>query len=117
MGVASPAVAVVTVPDVEAVRTIVVGMVRVLTEALDGRRGAPQLEAVASPTVCRYVRAARPARGSARVTRLRSLRLCRPDEGVVEAAAVVVIAGRIRAVAARLQLEVVGWRCTAFRIL
>jgi Family of unknown function (DUF6459) len=117
IGVASPAVAVVTVPDVEAVRPIVVGAVRVLMEALDGRRGAAQLEAVAAPTVRRYVRAARLARGPARVTQLRSLRLCCPYEDVVEAAAVVVIAGRIRAVAARMELQVDEWRCTAFRIL
>jgi hypothetical protein len=39
---------------------------------------------------------------------VRSLRLCRPLENVVEAAAVTVIAGRVRAVAARLELEAGG---------
>jgi hypothetical protein len=115
----SPDVPVVTVPDAELARPVVAGVVRVLIEALDGRRGAAQLERVASPRVCRYLHATRLARGPVHATRVRSLRLCRPREDVVEVALVVLTAGRVRAVAARLESssEVGGWRCTAFRIL
>ncbi|MBN9099357.1 MAG: hypothetical protein J0I49_14770 [Pseudonocardia sp.] len=118
-GGTSPDVPVVTVPDAEEVRPVVAGVVRVLIEALDGRRGAAQLERAASPRVCRYLHATRLARGPAHATRVRSLRLCRPRVDVVEVAMVVLLAGHVRAVAARMESasEVGGWRCTAFRIL
>lgn len=112
-----PDVAVVTVPQVDPVRGVAAGVVRVLLEVVDGRRRVEQVAAVASPSVCRYMRAARLGQAAPRVFRVRSLRLCRPAESVLEAAAVVAIAGRVRALAARLERTDGAWRCVAFRIL
>jgi len=86
-------------------------------EVIDGRRPAAQLDGVVAPSVLRYARAARLAGPPVRVSRLRSLRMCRPTAEALEAAAVVVIGQRVRAVAARFEHEQTGWRCVAVRIL
>jgi hypothetical protein len=86
-------------------------LLRLVLEVIDGRRPAAQLDGVVVASVLRYVRAARPARRPVRVSRLLSLRVCRPVEHAVEAAAVVGVDQRVRAVAARFELEQAGWRC------
>ena len=96
-------------------RVAVAGILRVMFEVIAGRRLSGQLDAVVSPSVLRYVRAARGAGGGALV--LRSVRLCFPAEQVVEVAAVVRAVDRVRAVAARFEHADGGWRCVAFRIL
>jgi hypothetical protein len=50
------------------------------------------------------------------VTVVRSMRLCRPADGVVEASAVVVDRGRVRAVALRLEEFGGRWRVCALEI-
>jgi hypothetical protein len=43
--------------------------------------------------------------------------VCQPTQQAVEAASVVEVELRVRAVAARFEHEQAGWCCTAFRIL
>ncbi|MFC5995047.1 Rv3235 family protein [Pseudonocardia hispaniensis] len=87
-------------------------------EVLDGRRPAPHLEPYVAPAVLRYVTAAvdRPDLRHDRAGRLCSLRLDLPRTGVAETAAVCRFGGRIRALAARFELDDGGWRCTALRL-
>jgi hypothetical protein len=77
-------------PDAGALRVPVARVLRLVLEVIDGRRPARQLEGVVAPSVLRYARAARLAGRPVRVSRLRSLRMCRPTEHALEAAAVVV---------------------------
>jgi hypothetical protein len=79
-------------------RDAVARVLRMLLEVIDARRPGAQLGGVAAGSVARYVRAARLAGCPARVSRLVSLRVCRPTEHAAEAAAVVVINRRVRAV-------------------
>lgn len=66
----------------------------------------------------RYLRAAAASRRPGRMTRLRSLRVYQPTPDPAEAAAVVLIAGRPRAVAARFdRRDTDRWQCTALRVL
>ncbi|MGE0346568.1 MAG: Rv3235 family protein [Gemmatimonadales bacterium] len=92
--------------------------IRLLFEAVDGRRGWSQVMPLAAPAVIRYLRAATDIyRAAGRPTRVRSVHVSQPHEGAAEIAAVVHMR-RVRAVAARLQLATGGgWRCTALRIL
>lgn len=103
--------------DVAPVREPVGRVLGRLLEVLDGRRPADQLRAVADPVVVRYARAARPTRRPQRVARVLSLRVSRPAERAVEAAAVIFLGGRIRAMASRFEQSPQGWRCAAVRIL
>jgi len=48
---------------------------------------------------------------------VRSVRLCRPRAGIVEATAVFEVSGRARALAFRLEAGNGHWRCTALDIL
>ena len=100
---------------VRAVRVAVAGILRVMFEVIAGRRLSGQLDGVVASSVLRYVRAVRSVGGGALV--VRSVRLCFPAEQVVEVAAVVRAADRVRAVAARFEHTDGGWRCVAFRIL
>lgn len=56
------------------------------------------------------------AGGTVPVTLVRSVRLSRPTEGVVEASAVVIDRGRVRAVALRLEDVAGRWRVSALEI-
>jgi len=103
--------------DVGSVREPVGRVLGTLLEVLDGRRSAEQLRAVAEPVVIRYARAARPTRRPQRVGRVLSLRVSRPAEQAVEAAAVISLGGRIQAMASRFEQSPQGWRCTTVRIL
>lgn len=49
--------------------------------------------------------------------RVRSVRICRPRDGVLEATAVVDVSGRCRALALRLEADHGHWRCTALDIV
>jgi hypothetical protein len=66
-------------------------------EVIDGRRPPRQLDGIVAPLVLRYAQAAHVA---GRPARLLSLRMCRPSERALEAAAVTVVGQRVRAVAA-----------------
>lgn len=88
----------------------------VLGEVLDGRRPEAQLKGTAP--VLRYVRAARSTRArTAGATRVLSLRTTCPARDAIEAAAVVQLNGRPRAVAGRLQNADGRWVLTEVRIL
>ena len=116
--VAEPApVEYVGLPDTGPVRLPIAQALRVLLEAIDGLRPVEQLARVATAPVVRHVRAARACQRGATVTRLRSVRLCRPTEDVAEVAAVVGFDGRVRAAAARFERTSAGWCCTALNIL
>lgn len=104
-------------PEAGPVRGPVGRVLGLVFEVIDGRRPAEQLTRVVTAPVLRYIRAARLERCPARVSRLLSLKMCRPTDGAVEAAAVAALETRIRAVAARFEHDPSGWRCVALRIL
>ena len=104
-------------PDAGPVRMPIGAALRVLFEAIDGRRPVEQLTTVTTVPVLRHVRAARDCQRQGRVTRLRSVRICRPTEHAAEVGAVVGSGGRVRAVAARFEHTPAGWCCVALRIL
>lgn len=101
-------------------------LLRLMLEVLDGRRAVGHLAAGVTAPVLRYVVAAagqpqrtRPARHPVPAARLRSLRVSQPCDEVAEVSAVCQLRGRIRAVAARFELDdgsPLGWRCTAVRL-
>ncbi|WP_219419956.1 Rv3235 family protein [Pseudonocardia nigra] len=113
----APAALVVDLPDAAAVRVPVARVLRLILEVIDARRPVAQLDEVVAPSVLRYARAARLAGRPARVSRLLSLRVFRPTEHAAEAAAVVAVEQRRRAVAARFEQQQTVWRCVALRIL
>ena len=78
--------------ELRAVRVLLAARLRVMFEVMVGRRDVRQVEGVVTPSVQRYLKAARPAGATAVV--LRSLRLCFPADDVVEVAAVVRSADR-----------------------
>lgn len=91
---------------------------RVILEVVDGRRLARQLVEIVSASVGRYVGTMASCRRPLHAARLLSVRVCRPSETGAEAAAVVLLDRRVRAVAARFEQD--GgqtWRCVAFRVL
>jgi hypothetical protein len=104
-------------PDAGPVRLLIGQALRVLFEAIDGLRPIEQLAKVATAQGVRHVRAARACQRGDRVTRLQSVRICRPTEDVAEAAAVVEFDGRIRAVAVRFERTSAAWSCAALNIL
>jgi hypothetical protein len=99
------------------VRAVAEAAVRLIVEVLAGTRPAHQLSLVAVPAVCREMTARRgPAgAGGKRVVppRVLSARSQRPSPAVTETAAVVVVAGRVHALALRLEHTRGRWRCTA----
>jgi len=97
--------------------------VQAALEVSNGRRPPSQLvrwtsEEVFALLTRRHALAQRIERpgGVAPVTVVRSVRLCRPADGVVEACAVVVDRGRVRAVALRLEDLAGRWRVSALEI-
>jgi hypothetical protein len=104
-------------PDERAARETVAWVVRLVLEVIDARRPIAQLKGVATTTVLRYVRAARLAAYPARSSRLLSIRICSPTGEVIEAAAVVRIEQRTRALAARFEQGQGQWRCVSLRII
>lgn len=104
-------------PDSDVLQGPVRRLLALVFEVVDGRRPVDQLAPVLAPAVLRYTRAACLAYRPARVSRARSVRLCRPTEHAIEAAAVVEIDRRVRAVAARFDTERGALCCVALRIL
>jgi hypothetical protein len=93
-----------------------------IIEVVGGQRPAPQLIRHTAPAV--YSRLARRALVSARRQRsgaqrpaiVRTVRICEPADGIVEASAVVVAHGRVRALALRLEGLDGRWLVTAVTI-
>ncbi|WP_165970373.1 Rv3235 family protein [Actinomadura sp. 6K520] len=98
------------------VRAVADAAVRLVVEILAGTRPAAQLSLVAVQPVCREMARLRSAtRRGARIVppKVLSTRLQRPAPAVAETTAVVVIAGRVHALALRLDHARGRWRCTA----
>lgn len=97
------------------VRAVADTAVRLIVEVLAGTRPAHQLSLVAVPAVCRAVSARGGAARGRRIVppKVLSGRVQRPAPAVAEAAAVVVVAGRVHALALRLEHTRGRWRCTA----
>jgi hypothetical protein len=94
---------------------------RLVVEVIDGRRSVRQLQGLVGPRVLRYVTAAILAPHARRATaRLTSVHVSLPARDSAEVTAVCSLGGRIRAIAARLELggPLPGeWTCTALRVL
>ncbi|WP_141581193.1 Rv3235 family protein [Actinomadura sp. WMMA1423] len=98
------------------VQAVAEAAVRLAVEVLAGTRPAQQLALVAAPAVCRELAAqcGRRAPGGRVVPpKVLSTRSQRPSPAVAEAVAVVVVAGRVHALALRLEHARGRWRCTA----
>jgi hypothetical protein len=98
------------------VRAVTDTAVRLVVEVLAGTRPAHQLSLVAVPAVCRAVapHGGAGSRGGRVVPpKVLSSRVQRPAETVAEAVAVVVVGGRVHALALRLEHMRGRWRCTA----
>ncbi|WP_346039904.1 Rv3235 family protein [Actinomadura chokoriensis] len=98
------------------VRAVADTAVRLVVEVLAGTRPAHQLSLVAVPAVCRAVspHGGAAARGGRVVPpKVLSSRVQRPAPAVAEAVAVVALAGRVHALALRLEHARGRWRCTA----
>ncbi|MEJ8281478.1 Rv3235 family protein [Pseudonocardia spirodelae] len=123
-------------PDAARVRSAAVELVRVVTEVLAGRRPPATLTAVTAPPVRRYLAAARsvpPARpprgragpggrarapGCATPRRPPRVHVAHPAPDAAEVCATVTVAGRLRALALRLDRAPDGrWLATAVRLL
>ncbi|GAB3080759.1 hypothetical protein GCM10027053_51410 [Intrasporangium mesophilum] len=101
---------------------LVAKLSQAIIEVVSGQRPAPQLIRHASPTVYSViarqalVAARRRTPGPRRPAVVRRIRLCEPADGVVEACAVVVSHGRVRALALRLDGLDGRWLITALTI-
>ncbi|MFC4049352.1 Rv3235 family protein [Actinomadura syzygii] len=98
------------------VRAVADAAVRLIVEVLAGTRPTHQLSLVAVPAVCReLLHRAAPSLAGRRVVppRVLSCRTQRPARAIAETTAVVVIAGRVHALALRLDHTRGRWRCTA----
>ncbi|TDC67562.1 hypothetical protein E1200_14545 [Actinomadura sp. GC306] len=98
------------------VRAVADAAVRLVVEILAGTRPTAQLSLVAVPQVCREMAVLRStARRGARIVppKVLSTRLQRPAAAVAETTAVVFVAGRVHALALRLEHARGRWRCTA----
>lgn len=90
-------------------RPFVAKMAQAVMEVVSGQRPAPQLIRHTSPQVYSVlarralVSARRQPSGARRSAVVRRIRTCEPADGVVEACAVVVSHGRVRALALRLE--------------
>lgn len=88
-------------PHDPAVRGHVQMVVTLALEALDGRRSFSQLDTLMEPSAVRFLLAVARGHRIEQVSRLRSLRICQPADGIAEAAARITFRGRPRALAAR----------------
>jgi hypothetical protein len=97
-------------------------LAQTVIEVVSGQRPAPQLIRHTAPTVYSVlarqamVAARRRMAGAQRPPLVRRVRLCEPADGVVEACAVVVAHGRVRALAMRLEGLDGRWVVTALTI-
>ncbi len=90
-------------------------LVTTILEACDGRRPAIQVRPIVDPSLYGMLldRGRRP--GDGYVTR--SVHLCHPADGAIEACATVEHGTRYVALAARFQRTRSGWLCTRFHLL
>jgi hypothetical protein len=90
-----------------------------IVEALHGHRPLQQLIRWTDEPVYRLLERRRSVQRAGAGPRplVRSIRICQPGDGVVEASAVVETRGRCRALAMRLEGLDGRWRCTALEIL
>jgi hypothetical protein len=90
-----------------------------IVEALHGHRPLQQLIRWTDEPVYRLLERRRSVQRAGAGPRplVRSMRICQPGDGVVEASAVVETGGRCRALALRLEGLDGRWRCTALEIL
>ncbi|QFG24023.1 Rv3235 family protein [Actinomadura sp. WMMB 499] len=102
--------------DAEAeVRRVAGAAVLMVAETLAGIRPPTRLSLIAVAEVCHALDARRPARPARRIVPPRVLAtwLQRPAPGAAETGAVIVVAGRVHALALRLEHLRGRWRCTA----
>lgn len=93
-------------------------LLRAILEALDGRRPVEQLRHRFSNHCYRILlRQRRDENGQGRVRCLNRVHTCRPAQGVIELCATIRRSGRMEAVAARIEFDHLGWRCTAMLLL
>ncbi|MEO7752561.1 MAG: Rv3235 family protein [Terracoccus sp.] len=105
-----------------AAHPFVAKLAQAIVEVVSGQRPAPQLVRHTSPTV--YAVVARRAMVAARrqpsrarrAAVVRRVRVCEPADGIVEACAVVVSQGRVRALALRMEGLDGRWLVTALTI-
>jgi hypothetical protein len=99
-------------------RRLLIGMV----ETAGGHRPAQQLATLLSPSVHRglcadFVQAVQAgARHWLHRATVRSVRATEPSDGVAEVCATVEVAGRVRAIALRLEEHYGRWRCTRLQL-
>lgn len=96
-------------------------MIRMILEAMDGRRSPHQLTRWVTPTIKeriarRGITALRHGIRSPHPPVVRRLLSCQPTDGVAEVSAVVQYAGRVRALAVRLSGMDGRWLVTAFEL-
>ncbi|MEO7448153.1 MAG: Rv3235 family protein [Humibacillus sp.] len=97
-------------------------LAQTIIEVVSGQRPAPQLIRHTAPAVYSVlarqamVAGRRRAGGALRAPVVRQVRLCEPADGVVEACAVVVAHGKVRALALRLEGLDGRWMLTALTI-
>ncbi|WP_052674997.1 Rv3235 family protein [Amycolatopsis orientalis] len=87
-----------------------------ILEACDGRRPAAQIEPILDPAL-HPVLIARSRQRPPGGYRPKSIHLCHPADGVIEACATVEQNGRCLALAARFERTPAGWVCTRFHLL
>ncbi len=101
---------------------VVARLAQAVVEVVSGQRPAPQLIRHTAPTVYSViarqamVAARRRTPGPRRAAVVRRVRVCEPADGIVEACAVVVSHGRVRAIALRLEGLDGRWLLTALTI-
>ncbi|GLW61837.1 hypothetical protein Arub01_00810 [Actinomadura rubrobrunea] len=103
-------------PPQEDLRGAAAAIVHLVTEVLAGTRTLRHLSRRAAPEVCHGLAAhALPLASGARTAPPRVLTtwLQEPAPGVAETGAVVIVAGRVQALAVRLERHRGRWRCTA----
>ncbi|MFB9904806.1 Rv3235 family protein [Allokutzneria oryzae] len=93
-------------------------LITTVLEALDGRRPLRQLlhTRLAEPVHRRLAAQLRRNRPG-QTHRLRTVHVCEPAPGVIEASGTIQQGSRVRAVTARLEITEPGWLCTVFAIL
>jgi len=101
-------------------RSQLYGLLRGMLEALDGRRPVEQLRPRLTEHCYRtLVRRLWPeVQSERRIGRsLRRVHTCRPARGVIEACATIQRGGRVEAIAARIEADLRGWKCTTVLVL
>ncbi|WP_143261914.1 Rv3235 family protein [Allokutzneria sp. NRRL B-24872] len=99
-------------------RTAAGHLISMVLEALDGRRPLRQLlHTRLAESVHRRLAADLRDSRPGHTHRLRTVHVCEPAEGVIEASGTITAGPRVRAVTARIERTDRGWLCTVFAIL